>query len=137
MAEVVLFNLAKEILLKLGSAALLQVGLAWGVKKELRKLENKISTIRNVLLSAEEQQMRNPAVKDWLQRLKLVFYDADDLLDEVATEALRRQMRTHTSMVREDHYFSTILETRNEHSELPEVSSLGLSSKNERLTVGT
>ncbi|XP_058204529.1 putative disease resistance protein RGA4 isoform X1 [Rhododendron vialii] len=107
MAEVVLFNLAKEILLKLGSTALQQVGLAWGVKKELRKLENKISTIRNVLLSAEEEQMRNPAVKGWLQRLKLVFYDADDLLDEVATETLRRQMKTHKSMVREVCYFFT------------------------------
>ncbi|KAF7149247.1 hypothetical protein RHSIM_Rhsim03G0043200 [Rhododendron simsii] len=107
MAEVVLFNLAKEILLKLGSTAHQQVGLAWGVKKELRKLENKISTIRNVLLSAEEEQMRNPAVKGWLQRLKLVFYDADDLLDEVATETLRRQMKTHKSMVREVCYFFT------------------------------
>ncbi|KAL7197576.1 hypothetical protein ACSBR2_020170 [Camellia fascicularis] len=72
-------------------------------------LENKISTLRNVLLDAQDRQITNLAVKDWLRRLKLVFYDADDLLDEVATKALTRQVETHKSMIRREvsHLFTS------------------------------
>lgn len=35
--------------------------------------------------------MTNPAVKEWLNELKHAAYDADDLLDEVATAALKRE----------------------------------------------
>ncbi|KAI7990630.1 Disease resistance protein TAO1 [Camellia lanceoleosa] len=102
MAEAILFNLAREILSKLGSPLIQQFGLTWAVKKDLRMLENKISTLRNVLLDAQHRQITNLAVKDWLRRLKLVFYDADDLLDEVATEALTRQVETHKSMMKRE-----------------------------------
>ncbi|CAL5356588.1 hypothetical protein CsSME_00045848 [Camellia sinensis var. sinensis] len=102
MAEEIIFSIAKNILSKLGSYALQQIGLAWGVKKELKKMENTMLTIQNVLVDAQKQQVSNLAVKEWLQRLKVVVYDADDLLDEVATEALKRQRETHRGMMREE-----------------------------------
>ena len=37
-----------------------------------------------VLIDEEEKQFTNPAVKKWLDELKDVVYDADDLLDEIA-----------------------------------------------------
>ncbi|KAI7993123.1 putative disease resistance protein RGA3 [Camellia lanceoleosa] len=95
MAEEIIFSIAKNILSKLGSYALQQIGLAWGVKKELKKMENTMLTIQNVLVDAQKQQVSNLVRKEWLQRLKVVVYDADDLLDEVATEALKRQRETH------------------------------------------
>ncbi|KAI7992217.1 putative disease resistance protein RGA3 [Camellia lanceoleosa] len=109
MAEAILFNLAREILSKLGSSLIQQIGLAWAIKKDLRMIENKISTLRNVLLDVQDRQITNLAVKDWLRRLKLVFYDAEDLLDEVATEALTRQVETHKSMIKREvsHFFTT------------------------------
>ncbi|KAI8562430.1 hypothetical protein RHMOL_Rhmol03G0037100 [Rhododendron molle] len=68
-------------------------------------METNISTIKNVLLDAQEQQMSNRAVKEWLERLKIILYDAEDLLDEVVTETKRRQVE---SLIRKKvHYFFT------------------------------
>jgi hypothetical protein len=48
-----------------------------------------------VLLDAEEKQAAGDrAVSRWLERLEDVVYDADDLLDAVSTEALRRDIMT-------------------------------------------
>ncbi|KAL5988461.1 hypothetical protein ACLOJK_036226 [Asimina triloba] len=60
----------------------------WGVDKELlQKLISSLSAIQAVLQDAEEQQFRSNAVRDWLQKLKYVAYEAEDLVDEIVTEA--------------------------------------------------
>ncbi|KAH7842809.1 hypothetical protein Vadar_009464 [Vaccinium darrowii] len=105
MAEKILLDVAANILSSLGSYASQEIGLALGVKEELRKMENNVSTIKNILLDAQERQMSNLAVKEWLQRLKLVLYDADDLLDEVATET---KIRQGESLVKKVQCFFTI-----------------------------
>jgi len=47
------------------------------------------------LLDAEEKQAAGDrAVRSWLGRLEDAIYDADDLLDAVSTEALRRELMT-------------------------------------------
>ncbi|KAF7148510.1 hypothetical protein RHSIM_Rhsim03G0042400 [Rhododendron simsii] len=104
MAETILVDIAGNVLSSLGSYAIQHIGFLCGVKGELRKMQNNISTIKNVLLDAQEQQMSSHAVKEWLERLKLTLYDAEDLLDEVATETKRRQME---SLLRKVHYFFT------------------------------
>ncbi|RVW93406.1 hypothetical protein CK203_035074 [Vitis vinifera] len=60
----------------------------FGVPKELRKLEEKLDTIKAVLLDAEEKQEESHAVKAWVRRLKDFVYDADDMLDDFATHQL-------------------------------------------------
>ncbi|KAK2987341.1 hypothetical protein RJ640_023642 [Escallonia rubra] len=105
MAEHFLFSFAQNLLSKLGYYALEQFGLAWGVTKELRKLEKSMSTIKGVLLDAEDQQTRNHTVREWLRRLKDIVHDMDDLVDEFATEALQRRVLTRGSTAREVHYF--------------------------------
>ncbi|CAN1286685.1 Putative disease resistance protein RGA4 [Linum perenne] len=92
MAETVLIPVAKQILGKLGHLALEQIGLLWTLKREILKLQNTISTIQAVLLDAEEKQTHNHQVKDWLEKLSDVMYDADDLLDDFSTEARRQAM---------------------------------------------
>ncbi|XP_021618651.1 E3 ubiquitin-protein ligase UPL5 [Manihot esculenta] len=101
MADGVLSNVVRDIITKLGSRALHEIGLWWGVKGELKKLEATVSSIRNVLLDAEEQQKLNRQVKGWLERLEEVVYDADDLVDDFATEALRRRVMTGNRMTKE------------------------------------
>ncbi|PSS09945.1 Disease resistance protein [Actinidia chinensis var. chinensis] len=59
--------------------------------KLLKKLRLKLLELNAVLNDAEGKQITNPAVKDWLDELKDVVYYADDLVDEIATEALRCQ----------------------------------------------
>lgn len=55
----------------------------------LEKLKIAYFTNTAVLEDAEEKQYNNPAVETWLDMLKDVVYEAEDILDELATEALR------------------------------------------------
>ena len=91
MAEQIPFSLIEKLLMKLGSSIYGEIGLMYGVRNELGKLQDKLSTIKAVLVDAEEQQQRSHAVATWVQRLKDVVYDADDLFDDFATEELRRK----------------------------------------------
>ncbi|KAF2323146.1 hypothetical protein GH714_033668 [Hevea brasiliensis] len=54
----------------------------------LKRLEITLLSV-NVVLDAEEKQIRNKNVKKWLEELKDAVYDAEDLLDEISTESLR------------------------------------------------
>ncbi|XP_021690882.2 putative disease resistance protein RGA3 [Hevea brasiliensis] len=101
MAERVLFYIAGEIIKKLGSRALQEIGVWWGVKDELQKLKGTVSRIRAVLLDAEKKAALNEQVKDWLGELQEIVYDADDLIDDFATEALQRQVMTGNRMTKE------------------------------------
>ncbi|CAL2272369.1 unnamed protein product [Prunus armeniaca] len=88
MAEVA-FPLATKLIEKLGSIASEKISLAWGVKADLKKLQRTMSTIKDVLLDAEQKQAHNQQIRSWLRQLKDVFLDAEDLLDEFECEALR------------------------------------------------
>ncbi|KAM6568284.1 hypothetical protein CsatB_016269 [Cannabis sativa] len=92
MAELILSPIAEKIIGGLGSEAVKQISLVWGVEDELEDLKETISTIQAVLLDAERKQSHNNQVKNWLQRLSTVVFKADDLMDDFNTEALRRQL---------------------------------------------
>ncbi|KAJ6944460.1 disease resistance RPP13-like protein 1 [Populus alba x Populus x berolinensis] len=51
-----------------------------------------MTSLRVVLDDAEEKQITNRAVRDWLDLLKDAVYKADDFLDEIAYEALRQEL---------------------------------------------
>ncbi|RVW62521.1 putative disease resistance protein RGA1 [Vitis vinifera] len=81
-----------------GSITLHEIGLAWGVKTELTKLEATLTTIKSVLLDAEEKQWKDQQLRDWLGKLKHVCYDVEDVLDEFQYQALQRQVVSHGSL---------------------------------------
>ncbi|KAJ7949265.1 putative LRR and NB-ARC domains-containing disease resistance protein [Quillaja saponaria] len=62
-------------------------------EKLIKKLKIKLHTVNAVLHDAENKQIRNPAVKEWLDDLEDAVFDADDLLDEIATRARRKRKR--------------------------------------------
>ncbi|XP_035541052.1 disease resistance protein RGA2-like isoform X2 [Juglans regia] len=106
MAEGILFDIAARIIESLGSQALREIGLLWGARDELDKLKDTVSTIKNVLLDAEEQRaVNNNQVIEWLERLKYVVYDAEDLLDGFSTECLLREMMTRDKMAKKVRIF--------------------------------
>jgi hypothetical protein len=63
-----------------------------GLEKKLEKWSKMLPRIEAVLDDAEEKQENGVAVKRWLDDLRDLAYDADDILDEFATEALRQKL---------------------------------------------
>ncbi|XP_021803670.1 putative disease resistance RPP13-like protein 1, partial [Prunus avium] len=59
----------------------------------LKKLNTTLLALNLVLNDAEEKQLVNPDVKKWLDELKHAVFDAEDLLDEIDTEALRCKLK--------------------------------------------
>jgi hypothetical protein len=92
MAEAILYGVTRTIIERLGSSTLQQIGSIWGVKAEFEKMKNTVSTIQAVLQDAEEQQVHNLQVRDWLVKLRDAVFDADDLLSEFSTHVLRQRV---------------------------------------------
>ncbi|KAF2307869.1 hypothetical protein GH714_032777 [Hevea brasiliensis] len=92
MADSFLFNVAESVLGKLGCLALQEFSLAWGLESDLEKIKDNLKVIKAVLLDAEQQRSQNPQIEVWLENLKEVLYDAEDVVDEFECEVLRRQV---------------------------------------------
>ncbi|KAK9997549.1 hypothetical protein SO802_022235 [Lithocarpus litseifolius] len=105
MAEAIVTEVAKGILGKLIPLVTDQIGLAWGFKDELTRLRGSVEMIQAVLADAEKRQVGEERVRLWLQKLKDVAYDADDVLDELAYELLRRKVEIRNQMKRKVCFF--------------------------------
>ncbi|XVF78757.1 hypothetical protein PTKIN_Ptkin14bG0161500 [Pterospermum kingtungense] len=95
-----------EVLLgKLVSSALNFVADYRQVHDQLKEWKSKLPCLQAVLNDAEEKQIKDEAVKNWLSDVQDLAYDVDDILDEFAYEALRlklqqAQAQASTSKVR-------------------------------------
>ncbi|CAL1353900.1 unnamed protein product [Linum trigynum] len=91
MAEIV-----SQVLIQLGSILvedLTQHGkLVRDVEGHVNKLTSTFKAIGSLLLDAEERELTDKGVEDWLRKLKDVAYEVDDVLDEWRTEILKRQI---------------------------------------------
>ncbi|KAI9087092.1 hypothetical protein K1719_030927 [Acacia pycnantha] len=95
-------TIAASVLEGLTSPALEEFKLLWYAKHDVETMKNTVSAIRATLLDAEEKANNsNNQVSKWLARLKDVLYDADDLLDDFSTEALRRKIMTQNKVLKE------------------------------------
>uniref|UniRef100_A0A2N9IPW8 NB-ARC domain-containing protein n=1 Tax=Fagus sylvatica TaxID=28930 RepID=A0A2N9IPW8_FAGSY len=74
---------------QLGSFIASEFTLTASVKEEIQKLESKFRTIQAVLNDAEKRQVKEEAVKLWLDKLKDVSYEMDDVLDEWNTAMIK------------------------------------------------
>ena len=92
MADAILYGVARSIIERLGSSTFQEIGSIWGMKDELEKMSNTVSAIQAVLEDAEEMQVNNRQVRDWLMKLRDAIYDADDLLSDFSTEDLRQRV---------------------------------------------
>ncbi|GLU11491.1 hypothetical protein SLE2022_282320 [Rubroshorea leprosula] len=69
-----------------------EVKLVTGVGKAIERLKNNLESIRALLNDAEERQMKEENIKLWLERLKAVCYDTEDVLDEWNTAPSELQL---------------------------------------------
>ncbi|KAL6328703.1 hypothetical protein AAG906_003389 [Vitis piasezkii] len=93
----------------------------------LRELKMKFLAVKEVLNDAEAKQITNSDVKDWVDELKDAVYDAEDLLDEITTEALRCKMEfdSQTTATQVPNIISALLNSSDEGSS-PGIAVLGL-----------
>ncbi|XWS42958.1 hypothetical protein CRYUN_Cryun16bG0058600 [Craigia yunnanensis] len=105
MAEAFAFEIAGGVITKLSFLAAHQVGLWRNSKDDLEDLKSIVSAIKAMLLDAEERSVTSNLVKDWLQKLKDALYDADDLLDDFSTEALRQGLLGGNKLTKEVRIF--------------------------------
>ncbi|KAL4614440.1 hypothetical protein ACB092_07G055200 [Castanea dentata] len=105
MADAILYGVVRKIIESLGSSTLQQVGSIWGFKDDLEKMSNTVSTIQAVLEDAEDQQVQNRQVRDWLMKLRETVFDADDLLSEFSTYVLRQNVMGGSKMTKKVRVF--------------------------------
>ncbi|XP_022002757.1 putative disease resistance protein RGA4 [Helianthus annuus] len=106
MAETLANELLKVLVKKLTDEAFKRVARAHGIYNELKELKKTLSRIQDLLQDASQKEVTHKSVKEWLNALQHLAYDIDDVLDDVATEAMRRELTLQqepaasTSMVR-------------------------------------
>ncbi|KAL4621619.1 hypothetical protein ACB092_06G242200 [Castanea dentata] len=69
-----------------------ELRLVVGVDEEVRKLEGNLRTVYAVLEDAEKRQMKEHTVKLWLEKLKDVSYEMDNVLDEWNTAMIKSEI---------------------------------------------
>ncbi|KAG5592458.1 hypothetical protein H5410_042972 [Solanum commersonii] len=74
-----------------------EVGLILGFKDEFETLQRTFTTIQAVLEDAQEKQLKDKPIENWLQNLNVAAYEADDILDECKTEAARLKQTKYGS----------------------------------------
>ncbi|GMP54423.1 hypothetical protein CsSME_00019605 [Camellia sinensis var. sinensis] len=85
------------VLQNLNSLIQKEVGLLWGVDKEMKKLSSTLTTIQAVLEDAEQKQFQDKAIQNWLRKLNDAAYEVEDILDDCTTEALQYESKRLSS----------------------------------------
>ncbi|KAG1333952.1 putative disease resistance protein RGA1 [Cocos nucifera] len=83
---------------KLASRLWDELGLLTSVYTDFEKLQSMLSSIKTVLDDAQSRSISDKAVSDWLKKLRDAAFDADDVVDQFHTEALRRRMEKHDQL---------------------------------------
>ncbi|KAK6933727.1 Rx, N-terminal [Dillenia turbinata] len=91
MGETLWAAYLQTLLDKLDPGHLMNFARQEGFESELRKWKKMLRKIMLVLGDADEKQLSSKEVKKWLDDLLDLAYDADDVLDEIDCEALKRQ----------------------------------------------
>ncbi|KAF5775906.1 putative P-loop containing nucleoside triphosphate hydrolase, leucine-rich repeat domain superfamily [Helianthus annuus] len=104
MAEAAAAALVKVIFEKLADEAFKKYARSQNIHSELKQLGSTLSQIQALLNDASHKEITDESVRLWLNSLQHLAYDIDDVLDEVATEAMHRELtpesEASTSMVR-------------------------------------
>ncbi|XP_076909473.1 putative disease resistance RPP13-like protein 1 [Bidens hawaiensis] len=142
MAEIIASGLLKAVSEKLASVALNTFVRSQGIHSELKLLERTLTHIQSLLNDASQKETSDEAVKQWLNGLQHLAYDIDDLLDELATEAMHREYVQRsgaiTSKVRRlvPTSFINLSLSQRVHHKLDDITSKLRDLENEKVNLG-
>ncbi|KAJ0613290.1 putative virus X resistance protein-like, coiled-coil [Helianthus annuus] len=107
MADVGVAVLVKEVVRILGSVANQEFTLLRGLEDDISSLKDDFEQIQAVLRDAEEKRVKNNAVEAWLKRLRSASLEAENVLDEISTEALLQSLHKQRVRYRVRAFFSS------------------------------
>ncbi|CAL5379224.1 unnamed protein product [Camellia sinensis] len=84
---------------KLASSFLINLVSREDIDTGIQNLKETFEDIEILLADAENQQIYKKYIKKWLEEVHHLAYDADDILDEFATEALERKLMAEEKMM--------------------------------------
>ncbi|KAF3450340.1 hypothetical protein FNV43_RR06420 [Rhamnella rubrinervis] len=93
MAEALIFVLLDPLISITTEILIQEVNLVKGVKEEVSSLKSTLVAIKDVLEGAEKKQLEDPRVRRWLDQLRDVSYDIDNVLDKWNTEILTSEIQ--------------------------------------------
>ncbi|KAF3450671.1 hypothetical protein FNV43_RR06760 [Rhamnella rubrinervis] len=76
------------------------IRLVMGVENEVSNLESNLQAVGAVLVDAEKRQLKEMEVRRWLDELKDVSYEIDDVLDEWSTAILKSNLENGVQTAR-------------------------------------
>lgn len=105
--------------------------IAWGLEREMKKLEQMLSVMTAVFEVAEKKQLKSKALRNCLTSLEDVAYDADDIIDEFVTKALQWKAKANhpiKKFVRNSFSLSILfrLKMRDKMKEMAEIYSISV-----------
>lgn len=92
MAEALVSQILEQLISVTTQQIVENVRLVVGVDKQVEKLTSNLEAIQAVLEDAEKRQVKETSVKRWLDKLKDISYEMDDVLDEWSTAILKNQI---------------------------------------------
>ncbi|CDP22268.1 unnamed protein product, partial [Coffea canephora] len=99
MADAAISATVKVVLGTVISIAADRVGMVLGVKAELKRLSKTAATIQGFLADADGK-MHSPEVRDWLKELEDEVFKADNVLDELHYDNLRREVKYRNQLTK-------------------------------------
>ncbi|XP_027157272.1 putative disease resistance protein RGA3, partial [Coffea eugenioides] len=108
MADALLGSAVRVLVEKAINLASEQIGLFVGFKKDLEKLKDTLTGIQAVLHDAEKKQVTKDSVKLWLEKLQRMAFDAENLLDDINYEMIRRKVEIRNQMKRKVCFFFSV-----------------------------
>ncbi|KAF6169341.1 hypothetical protein GIB67_028761 [Kingdonia uniflora] len=73
-----------------------EVIMVVGVKEDIEKLRSTLIAIQAVLHDADRKQVQDQRVKVWLERLKEVVYEVEDILDNWNTKIIQSKIKKYS-----------------------------------------
>nr|UBY07328.1 NBS-LRR disease resistance protein [Dasypyrum villosum] len=102
MAESLLLPLVRGVVGKATDTLVQTMTRMCGLEDDRETLERHLQAVQCKLANAEERSQKNGGdyIKSWMEKLKAVAYEADDVLDDFQYEALRREAQIGKSTSR-------------------------------------
>lgn len=93
VAELFLSAIIQALFQQLTSSTIKYLASREKVESHFEKLQSYLSIIQAVLEDAEEKQLTNKPVQVWLESLRDLAYDLEDIFDEINTLASIKNQR--------------------------------------------